>query len=100
MKIVLDDRRHFPENGPYNCVRTYEECVELIRLFRNVSYLSLDYNLGGEKSGLDVLVYMHENGYTAKHINIHSTHIFGVPKMLDYVREHFPDAELTQNPIN
>lgn len=99
MKIILDDRRPFPEKGPYNCVRTYGECVELIRLFRHISYLSLDYNLGSVKTGLDVLVYMHENGYTVKHINIHSNHILGVPRMAEYARKYFPDAELTQNPI-
>ena len=32
MKIILDDQRSFP-NGPYNCVRTYEECVYMIRIF-------------------------------------------------------------------
>ena len=54
MKIILDDRRSFPD-GPYNCVRTYEDCVEMIRLFRKISFISLDYDLGGGKTGYDVL---------------------------------------------
>ena len=61
MKIILDDRRYVPSNSPYNVVRNYEDCVEMIRLFRKISYISLDYNLGTVKTGYDVLVYMKEN---------------------------------------
>ena len=99
MNIILDDSRKFPDEQRYNCVRTYEECVELIRLFRHISFISLDFDLGPGKSGLDVLVYMKENGYTAKHINIHSSHIEGRPQMMAYVERHFPDAILTQNAL-
>lgn len=99
MKIVLDDRRNIPDNSPYNLVRTYEDCVELLRLFRRISFISLDYNLGAEKSGLDVLIYMAENRIEVRHINIHSDHIFGAPKMREYARTHFPDVELTSNPL-
>ncbi len=99
MKIVLDDRRDIPSNSPYNLVRTYDECVEMIRLFRKISYISLDYNLGTVKTGYDVLVYMKENNIEVKHINIHSNHILGVPKMQNYAWEHFPGVELTFNPL-
>ena len=98
MKIILDDRRSFPD-GPYNCVRTYEECVEMIRLFRKISFISLDYDLGSGKTGYDVLVYMVENDIEIKHINIHSDHSVGVPKMQEYTRKHFPNTELTFNPL-
>lgn len=100
MKIILDDRRYVPENSPYNLVRTYEECVELLRLFRRVSFISLDYNLGTVKTGLDVLVYMAENNIEVKQINIHSNHILGVPRMREYAWEHFPDVSITFNPLN
>lgn len=99
MKIVLDDHRCIPANSPYNLVRTYAECVELIRLFRKISFISLDYNLGTVKTGLDVLVYMAEHDIEVKHINIHSNHIIGVPKMGEYARAHFPDTTLTFNPL-
>ena len=46
MKIILDDRRYEPGNRPSNVVRSYEDCVEMIRLFRKISYISLDCNLG------------------------------------------------------
>ncbi|MBR2894482.1 MAG: hypothetical protein IKC03_02345 [Oscillospiraceae bacterium] len=98
MKIILDDQRVFPD-GPYNCVRTYEDCVRLLRIFRKVSFLSLDYDLGSDKTGLDVLIYMHENNITAERINIHSDHSAGRPKMCRYVEEHFPETNLMTNPL-
>lgn len=100
MKIVLDDRRNIPDNSPYNLVRTYEECVEMIRLFRKIGFISLDYNLGTVKTGYDVLVYMKENNIEVKHINIHSNHILGVPKMQEYAWKNFPGVEVTFNPLN
>ena len=99
MKIVLDDQRNIPANSPYNLVRTYDECVEMIRLFRKISFISLDYNLGTVKTGYDVLVYMKENNIEVKHINIHSNHILGVPKMREYAWENFPNTSITFNPL-
>ena len=98
MNIILDDLRAFPA-GPYNCVRTFEECIELLRLFRSVDFISLDYDLGGEKTGYDVLLYMKENDIKVKHINIHSDHSLGVPMMREYVWKHFPDVTLTFNAL-
>lgn len=99
VRIVLDDTRKFPENATYNCVRTYDECCYLLRIFRDIKFISLDYNLGTEKTGLDVLIYMHENGNNVAHINIHSDNIIGIPKMREYAETHFPKAQLTFNPI-
>ena len=99
MKIILDDRRPMPEKGPYNCVRTYEECAFLLRNIHTIRFISLDYDLGGRETGYDVLVYMTEQGNDVKHINIHSDHSVGVPKMAAYVREHFPNTSLTFNPL-
>lgn len=98
MKIILDDKRPMPE-GPYNCVRTYEDCVELLSLFKRVSFLSLDYDLGSDKTGLDVLVYMKDNSIDANHINIHSDHTIGVPRMREFVQQNFPCSALTFNRI-
>ena len=58
MKIILDDRRPFPENKPYNCVRTYEECVSLIRIFYTIRFISLDYDLGGKETGLTAIFFV------------------------------------------
>ena len=98
MKVILDDRRYVPSNSPYNVVRNYEDCVEFIRLVKKISFISLDYDLGEAKTGYDVLVYMAENDIEVKHINIHSDHSVGVPKMSEYVRKHFPNVSLTFNP--
>lgn len=100
MKIILDDRRYVLSNSPYNVVRNYEDCVEMIRLFRKISFISLDYDLGVGKTGYDVLVYMKENEIEVKHINIHSDHSIGVPKMQEYAWKHFPNTSLTFNPLN
>lgn len=100
MKIILDDRRYVPSNSPYNVVRTYADCVEMLRLFRKISYISLDYNLDSVKTGYDVLVYMKENNIEVQHINIHSNHVIGVPRMRDYAWDNFPGVSITFNPLN
>ena len=98
MKIILDDRRPLPEDSPeYNCVRTYEECAFLLRNIHTIRYISLDYDLGEGETGLQVLQYMVECGNDVKHINIHSNHPIGVPKMQAFVQQHFPNTELTFN---
>ena len=91
MKIFLDDIRDPNEGHDYKVVRDYESCVVWIRASRNIlEFVSLDYSLGSDKTGYDVLVYMVENNIHPKHINIHSDHLEGVPKMKKYVEEHFP----------
>lgn len=99
MKIILDDRRYVPSNSPYNVVRNYEDCVDMIRIFHNISFISLDYDLGEGKTGYDVLVYMAENNIEVKHINIHSDHSLGVPQMREYAWKHFPNTSITFNPL-
>lgn len=100
MRIILDDRRDFSKyKSCNNCVRTYEECVELIRIFGSISFISLDYDLGEDKTGLDVLEYMLECGCEVKHINIHSDHSIGVPQMKEFVQNHFPNASVTCNKL-
>ena len=99
MKIILDDRRPFPKSDAYNCVRTYDECAMFLRNFHTISYISLDYDLGSDKTGYDVLCYMVECGNEVKHINIHSDHSVGVPQMRKFVEEHFPTASLTFNSL-
>lgn len=99
MKLILDDRRPVPD-GPYNCVRSYKECVEFLQIFRTISFISLDYDLGSTETGLDVLTYMRDNSISPSHINIHSDHKVGVPLMKKYVEEHFSKSRLTFNPLN
>lgn len=42
---------------------------------------------------------MYEHGIKPMHINIHSDHQDGVPKMKDYAEKHFPDTIITTNKI-
>ena len=116
VKLILDDTRTFPDNifynivdtsadninlrrNGYNCVRTYDDCILLLKLFDKLDFISLDYHLGTDKTGLDVLIFMAVNNITTKHINIHSDHERGVPMMEEYVAKHFPDVRLTKNKI-
>ena len=68
---------------------------------QGTAYVKLYFTqyLGEGKTGYDVLVYMAENDIEVKHINIHSDHSVGVPKMWEYVQKHFPDVSLTFNPL-
>ena len=100
MKIILDDRRYVPDNTPYNVARNYEDCIYMLRVFRKINYISLDYDLGEAKTGYDVLVYIKENDIKVEHINIHSDHSVGVPKMKEYVWKNLPGVSLTSNPLN
>ena len=95
MKIILEDKKY----NFYGCALTYDAGIELLRLFRSSSYLSLDYDLGGEETGYDILVYMAENGIRTDHINIHSDLSVGVPRMREFVCEHFPNTTLTFNSL-
>lgn len=100
MKIILDDNRPFPGNNQaYNCVRTYEECIFLLKMFHRISFISLDYDLGGAETGMSILQYMKERGNDVGHINIHSDHSEGVPKMREYAEQNFPEAKLTFNSL-
>ena len=99
VKIFLDDTRDAPL-GSFCCVSTYEDCIILLSAFSNdVEFLDLDYYLGEDSkcSGLDVLVFMKEHGIHPNHINIHSSHETGAPKMLEYVRKYFPNSLVTTN---
>lgn len=93
MKIFLDDIREVSEELGYKVVRDYDSCIVWINASRNIlEFVSLDYSLGSDKTGYDVLVYMVENNIHPKHINIHSDHSEGVPKMKKYAEEQFPSS--------
>lgn len=90
MKIFLDDVRKVKDELQYTTVRTYDECILLISIWNNrIEMISIDYSLGTEKTGFDVLVYMVENGINPHHINIHSDHSIGVPMMRKFAENNF-----------
>jgi hypothetical protein len=101
VRIFFDDSRQNP-NKTYNLARTYEDCVEFLDLCpKDIEFIDLDYNLGrnSEHDGLDVLVYMNEQGIQPTHINIHSSHERGSPMMVEYAKTHFPNSLVTDNMI-
>ena len=73
--------------------------LNFTEIFRSTSFIRLDYDLGEGKTGYDVLAYMKENDVEVKHINIHSDHSVGVPKMREYVWKNFPNVSVTFNPL-
>lgn len=83
MKIYLDDERKTPDG--WTRTRTVEETIELLKTNR-VESISLDHDLGTEKDGHDVLVWIEEQ--TALHgfvppdeIMVHSANTAARPEM-------------------
>lgn len=89
MKLFVDDRREQPKG--FNCAVDYDSAVMLLRLL-DFNFVTLDYDLGDGKTGLDILKYMHENGKYPEHLNIHSDHSVGRQEMRRYAEENFPET--------
>ncbi len=97
LKLFVDDTRDFPKG--YECVRSYDDYIMYFRLFGDFDHVSLDYHLGEEHTGLDILKWMKENGKEPKHINIHSNHIVGMREMKKYAEENFKNSVITMNTL-
>lgn len=97
LRLFVDDARDFPKG--YECVRSYEDCLMYFRLFGDFDHVSLDYDLGGEYTGLDILKWMKENGRHPAHINIHSNHEIGMREMKKYAEENFKNSVVTMNTL-
>lgn len=96
MKLFLDDNRRCTQEGFDVCTNANDAIFFLSK--RKYDYITLDYDLGyGEKTGLDVLIFMKNNNIFVPHINIHSSHIFGRRKMEDYCAQYFPKSIITKN---
>ena len=95
MKLFVDDTREFPSAG-YECCRDSRTAILLLSIME-FEFITLDYNLGGEDTGMEILYWMKENSVSVPHINIHSNHIFGREKMRKFCKENFPDTKLTMN---
>lgn len=97
MRLFVDDTRKFPEQG-YECCRD----VKYAKIFLDIiqfDHISLDYSLSGDETGMDILVYMHENNIFVPHINIHSNNIIGKERMKEYCEEHFPNSKFTMHEL-
>jgi hypothetical protein len=92
-KLFVDDTRDFPKG--FECVRSYADCISYYNTFGEFDFVSLDYSLGEDQTGLDILKWMKANGKHPAHINIHSNHIEGINLMNKYAKENFPDSLVT-----
>lgn len=98
MRLFVDDKRPVPKWG-YECARTFDQAILLLSLIE-FEHISLDYSLGDDcKTGLDILVWMQENGVRVPEINIHSDHVIGKEKMREFCEKVFPDTKVTRRPI-
>ncbi|MBQ8965200.1 cyclic-phosphate processing receiver domain-containing protein [Ruminococcus sp.] len=95
LKLFADDARPLPAG--YECVRSYDDCLMYYRLFGDFSFVSLDYDLGDGHTGLDILIWIKNNGKKPAHINIHSDHPEGKKLMRKFAEENFPDSVITMN---
>jgi len=96
MKLFVDDTREFPKAG-YQCCRTAADAKMLLRLMK-FDVISLDYNLGkNQETGLDILVWMKENGAFVPEIIIHSNNVRRIEEMVEYTRHNFPESQVTIN---
>lgn len=94
-KIFLDDIRKAPAG--YQVCRTIRDCEMMLSILRPIDVLSIDYDLGGGRTTMELLEHIAEKGYQISHINIHSDHRDGVPLLWKYCEEHFPDTNVTTN---
>ena len=82
MKIFLDDIRDAP-NG-WVIVRNYADCIKALET-GNVTYLSLDHDLGTLETGYDVAVWIEEKVWKGELyppiIEVHSANPVGRKKI-------------------
>lgn len=98
MKLFVDDARTPPAHG-FECAEDYEGAIFLIK-YMTFEFATLDYDLGGGYTGLDILKFMHENKRYPQHLNIHSDHSEGRLLMKKYAEENFPaDVKITMNSV-
>jgi len=88
MFVFLDDVRDCPPN--FHWVKNYEECVDILQNC-NIDIISLDHDLGEEKTGYDVVKFMVQEGIFPKEIYIHSANPVGAQNMKDLLERYAPD---------
>lgn len=82
MRLYLDDIRRSPTDETWVTVQRYEDAILILATcWDDITEVSLDHDLGTEKTGFDVLNYIeataHIKGYLPFAIYIHSMN-FGV----------------------
>lgn len=87
MRVYLDDTRPCPKG--FVLAKNYEECIDLL-LTKKVSEISLDHDLGENKTGYDVAKFMVEFEIFPDKIYIHSANPVGVTNMYQLLNHYAP----------
>lgn len=77
-----------------------KQCITLLSVFKDIDAINLDYDLGGEETGLDILIYMKQNNIKVREIYIHSTHLEGVKEMEKFIKYNFKDVDYLYCPYS
>lgn len=89
--LWVDDLRRVPNNyiGEYHVViaRNYDEAIRELKRFR-YNIISLDHDLGEEKSGYDVCKYIIENNIYCDEFRIHTRNPVGRDNMVQLLRRY------------
>ena len=93
MYLYLDDIRE-PKYHNMCVVRNYEDCINVIAN-NHIDFLSLDHDLGEEKTGYDVAKYLVQEGIEIEHINIHSANPVGRDNITQLIQRYFPKTRIT-----
>ncbi len=79
LRVWLDDERPLPSNFDVH-VKTADEAIELLKK-GNVDVISLDHDLGTEKTGYDVACWIEEQAFHGKlgklRLRCHSQNVVG-----------------------
>jgi hypothetical protein len=96
MKVYLDDIRS-PLDDWDVIVRNYESCIEILKTGK-VTELSLDHDLGTERTGYDVLCWIEfhvkEENFKTPIIYVHSSNPVAQEKMILTVEKIYDLADM------
>ena len=87
MLLFLDDLRNPPDG--FTVCRTYEDCIKMLQK-NQVEVISLDHDLGTEKTGYSICLWMVENNYIVPKIYIHSANPVGMKNMVQILDRYMP----------
>jgi hypothetical protein len=93
MFVYVDDIRN-PKNNNLYIIRHYQDCIDLLTTDK-IDFISLDHDLGEEKTGYDIVKFIVKEGIKIPHINIHSANPVGRDNMKQLIERYFPKTLIT-----
>ena len=78
INLYIDDLRKVPDN--FICARNYNKAINYLNNY-NINILSLDHDLGEEKTGYDIVKYICMNNIKINSIYIHTDNVVGRENM-------------------